>query len=172
MEQLVQNAATPGRLTHELLGPPALPQRETAGAQPLNRRPALALSAEGPRRVDLVDWVNGNRAALAGVRLLAPAGIAHLLAAQTGLAAEALRAGTMGPAAAAALAAGGAIDAVVALRDPIELRPGDTTTRALCRLALFWDIPLASNRTTADLLLASLLAPDWVYAAPPGGPTG
>ena len=136
-----------------------------AGAQPLTRRPALALTAEGPRRADLVAWAGAHRVALAAMRLLAPAGIGVLLAEHVGLTAEALKSGTVGPAATAGLAAAGDIDAMIAFSDPIELRPGDNTTRSLTRLAIFWDIPIASNRATADLLLATVTAAN---PLPPG----
>jgi len=152
--------ATSGRLAHlaEHFGPlpdGRQPSRETRET----RRPALALTAEGPRRADLIAWAGAHRGRLATMRLLAPAGIGGLLAEHVGLATHPLRSGTMGPAATAGLAAAGDIDAMVAFTDPIELRPGDTTTRSLVRLAVFWDIPIASNRSTADLLLASLAGP-------------
>jgi methylglyoxal synthase/RimJ/RimL family protein N-acetyltransferase len=120
------------------------------------RRPALALTAEGPRRADLVAWASANYATLKNLRLLAPAGLVGLLAEHAGLSAEPLRSGTVGPAATAGLAAAGHIDAMIAFSDPIELRPGDATTRSLTRLAVFWDIPIAGNRATADLLLAKI----------------
>jgi methylglyoxal synthase/L-amino acid N-acyltransferase YncA len=120
------------------------------------RRAAIAMTAEGPRRADLIAWASAHRTALEGMRLLAPAGIGALLAEHVGLFAEPLRSGTVGPAATAGLAAAGDIDAMVAFSDPIELRPGDNTTRSLTRLAVFWDIPIAGNRATADLLLATL----------------
>lgn len=167
-----------GRLAHYIDGSPARdagrPQTQVAGAQPLRvqpavlrgpaaesaapatRRPALALTAEGPRRADLVAWAAAHRRTLRTMRLLAPAGIGALLAEQTGLTTEPLRSGTVGPAATAGLAAAGEIDAMIAFTDPIELRPGDTTTRSLTRLAVFWDIPMAGNRATADLLLARI----------------
>jgi methylglyoxal synthase len=126
--------------------------------RPLTRRPALALTAEGPRRADLVAWAGAHRDILARMRLLAPAGIGVLLTEHCGLTTEPLKSGTLGPAATAGLAAAGDIDAMIAFSDPIELRPGDTTTRALTRLAVFWDIPIASNRATADLLLATVTA--------------
>jgi methylglyoxal synthase len=149
--------ATSGRLAHlaEHFGPPV-------------RRPALALTAEGPRRADLIAWASAHREVLGPLRLLAPAGIGALLAEHAGLATQPLRAGTVGPAATAGLVAAGDIDAMVAFTDPIELRPGDTTTRSLIRLAIFWDIPIASNRATADLLLAALtLSPPPVSPSPP-----
>lgn len=129
------------------------------------RVPALVLTAEGPRRADLIAWATAHRAQLARLRLLAPAGIGALLTEQAGLATEPLRSGTLGPTATAGLAAAGVFDGVVAFSDPIELRPGDTTTRSLTRLAVFWDIPIAGNRATADLLLAQLTARSSVATA-------
>jgi methylglyoxal synthase len=161
--------ATSGRLAHlaEHFGPPSggvvtdadvLSRDQPAAPRP-SRRPALALTAEGPRRADLIAWAGAHRDRLAGLRLLAPAGVGGLLAEHTGLTTHPLRSGTMGPAATAGLAAAGEIDAMIAFTDPIELRPGDTTTRSLVRLAVFWDIPIASNRATADLVLANLTGP-------------
>jgi len=147
-----------GRLAHfaQDFGGHDQPQDVVAGAQPTTRRPALALTAEGPRRADLIAWAGTHHATLTTMSLLAPAGIGTLLARHVGLSAEPLRSGTLSPAATVGLAAAGDIDAMVAFTDPIELRPGDNTTRALTRLAVFWDIPIAGNRATADLLLASL----------------
>src|SRR4051812_22651478 len=48
----------------------------TAG--PPARRPSLALTAESPRRADLVAWASAHREALRSMRLLAPAGIGAL----------------------------------------------------------------------------------------------
>jgi methylglyoxal synthase/GNAT superfamily N-acetyltransferase len=146
--------AVSGRLDHfaEFFGQVHGPSRGEA------RRPALALTAEGPRRSDLIAWAGAHAGTLSRMRLLAPAGIGALLSEHVGLATETLRSGTVGPAATAGLAAAGGIDAMIAFTDPIELRPGDTTTRSLTRLALFWDIPIAGNRATADLLLATITA--------------
>jgi methylglyoxal synthase/RimJ/RimL family protein N-acetyltransferase len=125
---------------------------------PATRRPALALTAEGPRRADLIAWASAHYSTLARLRLFAPAGIAALLAEHVGLSVEPLRSGTVGPSATAGLAAAGEIDAMIAFTDPVDVRAGDTTTRSLTRLAVFWDIPMAGNRATADLLLAQLVA--------------
>lgn len=151
---------TSGRLAHfpDNFATPEGPKTDMPRAQQPHRRPALALSAEGPRRADLIAWAGAHVGLLATMRLLAPAGIGALLAEHVGLTAEHLKSGTVGPAATAGLAAARAFDAMIAFSDPIELRPGDTTTRSLARLAVFWDIPIAGNRATADLLLAALAA--------------
>jgi methylglyoxal synthase len=151
--------AVSGRLDHfaEFFGKPRF-AGQAASARTERDRPALALTAEGPRRADLIAWAGAHADTLSRMRLLAPAGIGALLAEQVGLATEPLKSGTVGPTATAGLAAAGSIDAMIAFSDPIELRPGDTTTRSLTRLALFWDIPIAANRATADLLLATVAA--------------
>ena len=160
----MDDTVTSGRLAHypvnfgSLADPAAVPLAAPPVAARFTRRPALALTAEGPRRADLIAWAGAHRDTLSGMRLLAPAGIGVLLAEHCGLRAEPLPSGTLGPAATAGLAAAGDIDAMIAFSDPIELRPGDTTTRSLTRLAVFWDIPIAGNRATADLLLATLTA--------------
>jgi methylglyoxal synthase/RimJ/RimL family protein N-acetyltransferase len=146
------------RLAHEAADFGAGADTSAGRGAASGRRPTLALTAEGPRRADLVAWAGAHSATLATLRLLAPAGIGALLAEHVGLRTEPLRSGTVGPAATAGLAAAGDIDAMVAFCDPIELRPGDTTTRSLTRLAVFWDIPIAGNRATADLLLATVTA--------------
>jgi methylglyoxal synthase/RimJ/RimL family protein N-acetyltransferase len=153
--------STTGRLAHYAVdfgSPVETPPLPEPAAPALIRRPTLALTAEGPRRADLIAWAGAHRETLARMRLLAPAGIGALLAEHCGLSTEPLKSGTLGPAATAGLAAAGDIDAMIAFSDPIELRPGDTTTRSLARLAVFWDIPIAGNRATADLLLATVTA--------------
>jgi methylglyoxal synthase/GNAT superfamily N-acetyltransferase len=139
--------------TPEIVG-----KRAAAETYPPTRRPTLALTAEGPRRADLIAWAGARKTALSAMRLLAPAGIKAMLKDHVGLECEVLKSGTIGPAATAGLAAAGDIDAMIAFSDPIELRPGDNTTRSLTRLAVFWDIPIAGNRATADLLLATVTA--------------
>ena len=100
-------------------GPEGQQEGESPGATEDSRPTAIALTAEGPRRADLIAWASANAGALARMRLLAPAGIGSLLAEHAGLATEVLRSGTLGPASTAGLAAAGAIDAMVAFTDPI-----------------------------------------------------
>jgi methylglyoxal synthase len=153
-----QEIETSSRLAHFAgnFGVPAELGTEMTGTRSRSGRPSLALTAEGQRRADLILWATAHADVLATMRLLAPAGVAALLAEHTGLTAEPLKSGSIGPAATAGLATVGDIDAMIAFSDPIELRPGDMTTRSLTRLAVFWDIPVAGNRATGDLLLASL----------------
>ena len=41
--------------------------------------------------------------------------------------------------------------------DPMSSQPHDSDVKALVRLAVLWDIPIACNRTSADYLITSPL---------------
>ncbi|HEX8356117.1 MAG TPA: methylglyoxal synthase [Segetibacter sp.] len=51
----------------------------------------------------------------------------------------------------------GKIDFLVFFWDPLEAQPHDSDVKALQRLAVAWNVLIASNRTTADFLLSSTL---------------
>jgi methylglyoxal synthase len=52
----------------------------------------------------------------------------------------------------------GSIDFVVFFSDPLTAQPHDTDVKALMRIALVYDIPIATNRASADFMITSPLA--------------
>ncbi len=58
-----------------------------------------------------------------------------------------------------AMIAEGRIDALVFFVDPLSPHPHDVDVKALTRLAVLYDIPMALNRATAEKLIATLAQP-------------
>ncbi len=56
-----------------------------------------------------------------------------------------------------ALISDGAIDAVIFFWDPMSPQPHDVDIKALLRIAVLYDVPMACNRSTADFVISSPL---------------
>ncbi len=63
-----------------------------------------------------------------------------------------------------AMIAEGRVDALIFLVDPLSPHPHDVDVKALMRLALVYDIPMALNVATAELLVATWRRQDWATA--------
>ena len=121
-------------------------------------RKRVALIAHDNCKKDLLDWARYNRDTLAAHELYATGTTGRILAAQLGLDITCFRSGPLGGD--QQVGAGiveGKIDFVIFFWDPLEPHSHDVDVKALLRIAVVYNVPIACNRATADFILSSPL---------------
>lgn len=106
-----------------------------------------------------------NRETLAGCMLFGTTTTGKRVADLTGLSVELLLSGPQGgDAQVGAMIAEGRLDAVIFFWDPLTTQPHDVDVKALLRLAVLHNVPIACNRSSADFLISSPLFFDRAYS--------
>ena len=122
------------------------------------RQRRIALVAHDNRKQDMLEWAAYNRAILEKHDLVATATTGRLLTDELGLTVTRLRSGPLGgDQQIGARIADGLIDLLVFLWDPMAPHPHDSDVKALLRLAVVWNVPVACNRASANYMISSPL---------------
>ncbi len=121
----------------------------------------IALVAHDNKKRDLVEWAKFNRDLLAHHKVYATGTTGAILERELHFKIEKLQSGPIGgDQQIGAKIVDGKIDFLIFFWDPLEPQPHDPDVKALLRMAVVWNIPIACNRATADFMISSPLMDD------------
>lgn len=117
----------------------------------------IALVAHDEKKEDMVEFARRHRDFLACHHLLATGTTGQLLVRETGLSVERLHSGPLGgDQQIGSRIVQGEVDALVFFRDPLTSQPHEPDINALLRICDVHNVPAATNKATAECLVANL----------------
>ena len=124
----------------------------------MQKQPTVALIAHDNKKHEMIQWALTNKDALSEFKLCGTGTTAKLVADATGLNVKRYLSGPLGgDQQIGAKIAEGLIDLVIFFWDPLQAQPHDPDVKALLRIAVVYDIPIATNKATAEYVIHSTL---------------
>jgi len=125
---------------------------------PMDRDKKIALVAHDNKKRDLIEWARFNRDLLAHHEVFATGTTGKVLERELEIEVTKLQSGPLGgDQQIGARIVNGEIDFLIFFWDPLEPLPHDPDVKALLRMAVVWNIPIACNRASADFMISSPL---------------
>jgi methylglyoxal synthase len=137
----------------------------------LTKRKRIALVAHDNKKAELKDWARFNRGTLAEHDVYATGTTGRVLELELGFPVTKLQSGPLGgDQQIGAKISQREIDFLVFFWDPLEAQPHDPDVKALLRMAVVWNIPVACNRSSADFMISSpLMSQEYEHLTPDYG---
>jgi len=122
----------------------------------IGKQKNIALIAHDGKKKDLIEWCDWNKTLLQRHFLSGTGTTAKMITARTGLPVRGYNSGPLGgDQQIGSKIVEGAIDLVIFFPDPLCAQPHDPDVKALLRIANVYDIPIATNKASADFMITS-----------------
>lgn len=117
----------------------------------------IALIAHDKKKNDIIELAKAYKDVLAAHELYATGTTGTLIMGETGLAIHRMKSGPLGgDQQIGAMLAEGNLDCIIFLRDPLTAQPHEPDVSALLRLCDVQKIPLATNESSARVILEAM----------------
>ena len=124
----------------------------------IGKQKNIALIAHDGKKADIIAWCQDNKQLLSQHFLCGTGTTAKMITNRTGLPVRGYNSGPLGgDQQIGAKVVEGQIDFIVFFSDPLTAQPHDPDVKALLRIATVYDIPIATNRASADFMITSPL---------------